>query len=147
MTQQNDDQKHLSTSERILYAAIQRLEERLTRRLVELERAVKQRPQKTADRPDPDRPRDVRISSSYAELGKGLPRDVLAELMEAPPMMSLAEAARYLGLSESRVRALIHSRQLVGATGSKKGASRVVVPRSAVISYWERRYASRDPGR
>lgn len=78
----------------------------------------------------------------YRDLGKSLPPEFLAELMQAPPMLTLAEAATYLGLSESRTRALIHSRQLVGAAGSRRGSARCVIPRSAVIGYWERRLAA-----
>jgi hypothetical protein len=78
---------------------------------------------------------------SYKDLGSTLPREFLAELLEAPVMMSLAQAAKYVGLSESRTRVLLRTRQLVGAGGSKQGQQRCVIPRASVIVYWERRLA------
>lgn len=73
-------------------------------------------------------------------LGRRLPPEFLRDLMTAPPIMSLKEAAPYLGLSESRARRLIANGRLAGVPGSRKGAKRCAVPRSAVIAYWEERY-------
>lgn len=74
------------------------------------------------------------------DLGKRLPPELLHTLLQAPPMMNPKQAAEYLGMSESRVRALRRTGQIVGIGGAMKGSKRCSIPRSAVIAYWERRY-------
>ena len=72
-----------------------------------------------------------------------LPPEVIEELEKAPPMMTLKEAAKYLGLSVSRVRALLHKGHLAGIKSSR-GAERCIIPRAGVARLLERRHLSRS---
>lgn len=74
-------------------------------------------------------------------LGTRLPPELLRDLMLAPPIMTLEQAAPYLALSVSRIRYLLAHGGLVGVCGQRDGTARAVVPRSSVIAYWERRYS------
>lgn len=78
-------------------------------------------------------------SDPLPKLGARLPPEMLRDLMLAPPIMTLAQAAPYLALSVSRVRRLVAHGDIVGVSGQRDGTARAVVPRSSVIAYWERR--------
>jgi len=73
-------------------------------------------------------------------LGHRLPAPLLRDLMLAPPVLTVKQAAQYLNLSVSRVRALMRARKLTGIPATKGGSQRCCVPRSAVLAYWEERY-------
>lgn len=73
------------------------------------------------------------------ELGYRLPPEILREVMQAPPLMSAKEASPFMNMSPSRIRTLIRERQLTGVS-ARVGSERIVIPRSAVLAYWERRY-------
>lgn len=70
-----------------------------------------------------------------------LPPELYEQLMQAPPMMGLKDAAKYLNLSVSRVRALLREGRIVGV-GASRGAERSTIPRLGVLAYWARRYHS-----
>lgn len=80
-------------------------------------------------------------SDPLPALGSRLPPEMLRDLMLAPPIMTLAQAAPYLALSVSRLRYLLAHGGIVGCMGQRDGTARAVVPRSSVIAYWERRYS------
>lgn len=76
------------------------------------------------------------------DLGKRLPPELYREIMTAPPILGIREAAKYLGVSVSTVRALLRDRHLVGVGGARKGSKRCAIPRSSILVYWERQYLS-----
>lgn len=94
--------------------------------------------------PAPPRRRRTRRVAAYADplpaLGANLPPELLRDLMSAPPLMSVVQAALYLLMSPARVRLLVRRGELAGCPGERQGASRAAVSRSAVIAYWEKRY-------
>lgn len=88
------------------------------------------------------RRRRPRGKDPLPELGATLPPELLRDLMTAPLIMTPAQAAPYLALTPARVRLLLRRGELAGVTGARAGAARAVVPRSAVIAYWERRVSA-----
>lgn len=75
------------------------------------------------------------------DLGKRLPPELYRELMTAPPILTVREAAAYMKMSEERVRVRLRQGKLAGSIrGAHGGAEKCLIPRSALLQYFEQRY-------
>lgn len=96
-------------------------------------------PPELADTPLPP-PSAAPYVDPLPQLGRSLPPELLRDLMSLPPLMRASEAARQVGMTVDRMRALVRSGEIAGVAGGRAGAARMLVSRSGLIAWLERRY-------